>query len=502
MRYQWFVCLFLLTVSAGLPASAQDSGQKWQQVYDAGIAAAEAGDYAKAERKLRQALDLARKFGDADSRHAESVGDLGVVLFLQQRHDEARPFLERGLVLHKTTLGVHEKTGNAAHWMGDFYLTVGEYEKAVEALQYTVDVRRKAAVPDDDGTITAYKLLGIALIHAGRGAEAVGPLMHAVEFQNASPNVAESEVANSQDWYGTALYSSGRYSEAAEQHQRAIDTWKKTGEDASIAYALGRLAKAREKLGNDRETEAAYLDEVKTCDRVFGETSKESLGALRHLLAFYKPRNKPTMVAHIEGRIARTTGEPVPGQTPVARQNDQSSAAAGGNALADSGNGGNAGDGNALPDPYDAIPAILYRKATVGSGCDRSGQPANMSDNDYQSGLFLAWAKGALEKEATDLQAAYAFYAEALYTGLECTRSVKDSIPNVMMRIAVVAMHLDRKSEAEKTSTFAIQFADIQFKNDPGQRRGIYELFAKLHRRLGNEALANEAEAYAAKIGK
>jgi tetratricopeptide (TPR) repeat protein len=502
MRYRWFICFFMLTVSAGLPASAQELGQKWQQIYDAGITAADAGDYAKAEKKLREALAIARKFGDADSRHAESVSDLGVVLFLQQRDDEARPFLERGLALHKTTIGIHKKTSNAAYWMGDFYLTVGEYEKAVEALQYSVDVSRKAAVPEDDGTIVVLRTLGIALIYAGRSAEAVEPLRHVVEFRNASPNTPRSEVAQSSDWYGAALYSAGRYREAAEQYQRAVDIWKTSDGDDRIAYTLGQLGNAHDKLGNDLEAEAAYQDEVEFSARIYGETSEELLGALRHLWAFYTSRNRLTAVPHIEGRIAKITGEPAPGQTPVAKQNNQPSAAAGGNALAESGNSGNAGDGNALPDPYDEIPAILYRKATVGTGCDRSGQPATMSDNEHQGTLFLAWAEIALEKEAKDLQAAYDLYAEALYTGLKCTRAGRDAVPGVMMRIAIVAMHLDRKNEAETTSTFAIQFADIQFKNDPPERRGIYELFAELHRALGNEALANEAEAFAAKIGK
>ena len=502
MGYRWIACLFLLTVSAGLPANAQDAAQKWEQVYEAGITALYAGDYVKAEKNLREALTIARKFGDADGRYAESLGDLGAVLFLQQRYDEARPFLEHGLALHKTTIGVHEKTRNAAHWMGEFYLTVGEYDKAAEALLYSLDVGRKAKVPDDSQIIVLYESLGIALVYAGRGAEAVEPLKDVVESQAASPDVTGTHLASSRDWYGSALYSAGRYEEAAKQHQLAIDIWKKTGENANIAYALSRLGNAYNKLGNDRKAEAAYLDELKYCDQVFGENSKESLIALRHQLDFYKPRNKPATVAYIEGRISKITGEPAPGQIPAASRDETPDAVADRNVLAEIVDGGNADNSNSPPDPYDEIPAILYRKANVGSACDATDRPANVSDNEYFASMSMAWAKLALEEEAKNLPAAYELYAEALFIGLKCTNMARDLVPTVMMRIAIVAMHLDRKNEAENTSTFAIQFADIRFNNKPKERREIYELFADLHRALGNEALAKEAEAFAANIGK
>lgn len=481
MRYRWFVCLFFLTVSTGFPASAQDSGQKWQQVYDAGIAAAEAGDYAKAERKLRQALNLARKFGDADSRHAESVGDLGAVLFLQQRYDEARPFLERGLVLHKTTLGAHEKTGNAAHWMGDFYLTVGEYEKAVEVLQYTVDVRRKAAVPEDDGTIAAYKLLGMALRHAGRDAEAVGPLMQAVELQEASPTVARSDVANSRDWYGTALYSSGRYREAAEQHQRAIDTWKKTGgEDASIAYALGRLGNAHVKLGNDLEAKAAYLDEVKTCDRVFGETSKESLGALRRLLAFYKPRNKPTMVAHIEGRIARITGEPAPGQSGGQQPAAASDVPAG------------------LVDALKPIPALVrYQNIGKINGVEAM-LGTEYSANSWKPARDQAKAAGDVEYDRKNYAKAYDHYAEALYICFGyALGDARWTVGESFYDVAFAAWGLGKMKEAEDMFLRGINEYKRLQDQVPEGLRNTYVGYASLLKAQGRTQEAAQMEARA-----
>ena len=487
MRYLKLVFLFLLTLHAGLPARAQDGGQKWKQTHAAAIKALEDGDYVLSEQKMRQALDLARPFGESDGRYAETVGDLGAVLYLQRRYDEARSFLEAGLRLHIAPFGAHEKTGNAGHWLGEFYFEVGEYEKAVDMFRYTIDIRRQAAVPEDNSTILVHKNLGVSLVRLGKPKEALEPLSHTVKFQSSSPDTEKGELAGSYGWSGVAYYRAGRYRESAAQHQLAVNNWKSAGDQSNVAQALHRLGEAYEQLGSKRDTEQAYLEELATWDGLLGENSKESLGALRKLQAIYQEQGQSKLAAAFDERVSIVTGEPAPAQIPAARQNTPSSAAA---------------SGNAVPDPYDVIPAILYRKATVGVGCDRSDKPANMSDDEYQAAMFIAWSEIALEKEATDLQEAYGLYAEALYTGLECTRSVKDTIPNVMIRIAVLAMHLDRKNEAEKTASIALQFADIQFKNNPRERRGIYKLFAELHRKLGNQTLADEAEAFAAQLGK
>ncbi|MGE3742617.1 MAG: hypothetical protein AB7I59_24275, partial [Geminicoccaceae bacterium] len=66
----------MLALLAG-PALGEDVAAEWQRVSEEGVASANAGDLAAAERDFRAALALADKLPEGDPRRATTANNLG-----------------------------------------------------------------------------------------------------------------------------------------------------------------------------------------------------------------------------------------------------------------------------------------------------------------------------------------------------------------------------------------------------------------------------------------
>lgn len=96
--------LLLLAVILAVPASAQE----YKEAYNAGLAAAEAKNYAEALRKFTEAADGARSEGDTDvqSRANRIIGQIeytfGVRQTRSENYDQALSHFENGITRHPT----------------------------------------------------------------------------------------------------------------------------------------------------------------------------------------------------------------------------------------------------------------------------------------------------------------------------------------------------------------------------------------------------------------
>ncbi|MCW5824426.1 MAG: tetratricopeptide repeat protein [Cyanobacteria bacterium TGS_CYA1] len=78
---------------------------EWEKVQCSGAKAFEAFEYGKAERLLKEAVNMAQEIGPGDIRIAKSPGDLGRLLEVRGRFDEAEPYLEQELYLKERAIG-------------------------------------------------------------------------------------------------------------------------------------------------------------------------------------------------------------------------------------------------------------------------------------------------------------------------------------------------------------------------------------------------------------
>ncbi len=72
-------------------------GPPWEDLNAAGVAAYRARNFVEAEKKFREAITRAERFGKEDPRLATSLSNLGEVYRAQARLAEAEPLYRRAL---------------------------------------------------------------------------------------------------------------------------------------------------------------------------------------------------------------------------------------------------------------------------------------------------------------------------------------------------------------------------------------------------------------------
>lgn len=104
----------------------------WQKVQNQGADAFFNNEYGKAERLLKQAVEMSREIGPGDIRIAKSPGDLGRLLTVRGRFDEAEPLLEQELYLKERAIGHdYPKLIPTMEELIRFYLLNGTSERAI-----------------------------------------------------------------------------------------------------------------------------------------------------------------------------------------------------------------------------------------------------------------------------------------------------------------------------------------------------------------------------------
>lgn len=133
------LCLAITACLTAAPANAYFYASEneppefkhWQITQNAGAAAFEANEFAKAEKILKAATEEARNIGPGDIRIAKSPGDLGRLLTVRGRFKEAQKYLEEEFYFKDRAIG--EDVGKMVLDMEElirFYLTFGTAEKA------------------------------------------------------------------------------------------------------------------------------------------------------------------------------------------------------------------------------------------------------------------------------------------------------------------------------------------------------------------------------------
>lgn len=263
------------------------AAQRW---FDRGVKAAEAGDYAGAERAYRNAIAAVAQFAEAHT-------NLGTVLQLQGRLADAAAAYARAVELAPDSANAHANLGSVSYALGDYTQAEalyrralqldpkgahnhsglgaalhaqGRFDEAVEALRAAVrrspmwaEPRRTLGLAlfraDDyaaavdaclsalalDGTdITARSVLGLALGQLGAVDDAIGQLERVVQDDPTS--------ATAQFNLGIALQRVQRDADAVAAYRAALAL------DPRAVRAQLNLAGALSRLGRRKQAIAAY----------------------------------------------------------------------------------------------------------------------------------------------------------------------------------------------------------------------------------------------------
>jgi tetratricopeptide (TPR) repeat protein len=156
-----------MTLIASAPAAAAALAAIQDQVPSAALTAFREGVAAQQQERWEEAARAYTRAIDAKPDFAEAHANLGAALARLGRHDEAVAAYQRALSLAPSLQAVRINLGLA-------YFRGGDARRAVETFQAVVT----SAADSDPAAVQARALLGLALVEAGRHAEAI-PLLEA-----------------------------------------------------------------------------------------------------------------------------------------------------------------------------------------------------------------------------------------------------------------------------------------------------------------------------------
>lgn len=273
--------LLLLLLTA--PAAAEDVGLAWTREAEEGVAAAQAGDLAGAERAFRAAHALAAQLPPDDARRATAAHNLGFALYGRGRPDEAVAYYREALGLRERLFGRwHPITAQSLSSLGEALRATGQRAAAEDAHLRALEIRRtRLAVghPELAESLTAY---GVLLIDLGRFEEAEAALRESLEIRLRVLGERQLPVAETRAHLAALAFARGRYPEAEGWYRRALEVEEAVFGDASPALvpSLTNLALVARVQGRDADA-ARLLERALRCQLADPEAAPADTARLR-----------------------------------------------------------------------------------------------------------------------------------------------------------------------------------------------------------------------------
>ena len=198
----------------------------------------------EAERASRVAGLLSGLFADADP-------------YVREEHAlTMRELVDRGLERVRDELGDDPVTkAQLLEVLGLAAAGQGDGEQAIEALEESVELRRRAQGSRHPETGRAVRSLAFTLINQGRPDEAAPLANEALAIAEASAGRDAIDAAEALFVLGMLRGARGELEGSAEAYRRAVEIRRRraTGPDASLAIALAQLSSALDALGRTAE---------------------------------------------------------------------------------------------------------------------------------------------------------------------------------------------------------------------------------------------------------
>ena len=285
----------------------------WENRLQLALQVHQSGDHEKAQEMLSHLLDSARKhFGLESSRVANALHNLGEVRLAQGDISEARKFIEQALsILERAepnsryfafvlvrlaniyamesryseaeqlgtrALEIMERAGapetpdiaSALEWLGRFYGTTEQWEKALPSLARLVSIRERAL--GKDHLEVALALVNVASAHSGLShfsdAEPLFKRAIGILEPHAEAGTDDS-LMYALNGLGQVYELQGDYRAAAPLYERSLRLREKhLGSDHSaVATGCNNLAVAYTGLGRDSEAEDLYRRALEISER-------------------------------------------------------------------------------------------------------------------------------------------------------------------------------------------------------------------------------------------
>jgi CHAT domain-containing protein/tetratricopeptide (TPR) repeat protein len=198
------------------------------------------GDLDGAIREYRRALELRQQIGDR-AGEALTSNDLGSVLYLRGRYDEAADLFDRSLRASDTP---SQRVSTLLN-QGQLHRKLGEVERARESFNEALGLARQAKDRDDEAK--ALNALGLLAQDAGQPAAALEFLKKALALRLPGSR----GWAVTQTTLGVAYRQLGRLEDARRAYGKALPIFRGLGEAREQASCLSSLGRLEATAGHD-----------------------------------------------------------------------------------------------------------------------------------------------------------------------------------------------------------------------------------------------------------
>lgn len=224
--------------------------------FNLGYAEFSLGEMEKAKEYFAMALRLWEKLG-TDEEVARSHVGVGTCLYFLGDHEGALRHFEESLNLQRQ-LGIPEDP-SAVNNAGDIYMSMGDFDRAVEAYRRALELSRARGRDDKRGEAYATLNLAVALENQGDRRESLEPAQRALELAAQTGERFLEGLVNCE--LSHFLFHLGRYEEGLEHGEKALALAQEVGSQEYAGQARAFLARIWAELGEE-EKALATLREV------------------------------------------------------------------------------------------------------------------------------------------------------------------------------------------------------------------------------------------------
>ena len=200
-------------------------------------------DYAAAEELARKALEIHRGAIEAETMDTASmVNNLGVLILLQGRFEEALPVLQEAADLSRRVGGDrHPELARALENLGNVYYRQREFDRTLELLDEVMTMRREVLGEDSPDVARTRNNLGMVYNAAGRPDEAEAFLRGAVAGMERAYGSDHPDVASSHWSLAHVLWGQGKLDQAEVELRAAVAVAERAYPEGSAGWAAYRL---------------------------------------------------------------------------------------------------------------------------------------------------------------------------------------------------------------------------------------------------------------------
>jgi tetratricopeptide (TPR) repeat protein/tRNA A-37 threonylcarbamoyl transferase component Bud32 len=254
-------------------------------------------DYAAAEDMARTALEIRRATTDTDTMDtASSVNNLGVLILLQGRYDEALPVLQEAVEISRRVGGdQHPELARALENLGNVYYRQQQFDRTLELLDEVMMMRREVLGDDSPDVARTLNNMGMVYNAAGRREEAEQAVRKAVAGMERAYGPDHPDLASSHWSLAHVLWGQGKLDGAEAELRTSVAIADRAYPENSAGRAayrlpLGNLLAER---GRFAEAEPLLLSAHATYLAVEGPGGRRAADAASSLVKLYEAWGRP-----------------------------------------------------------------------------------------------------------------------------------------------------------------------------------------------------------------